>query len=95
MDEFGDLLYQLGLVDLVRQLCHDDTGPLGTFIDLDFGFCPKRQETSSRFIGVFDPLRAIDKSGGGEIGPRNAFHEFANGHLGPFNKGNQPGDNLT
>ena len=82
VDELGDALHELGLVDLVGNL-RDDDGflvPAGgllhdrTGADLD--------DPPPRLVGVADSLSAVDEPGGGEVRPRNPLHELAEGGVG-------------
>ncbi len=83
--ELGDLLRQASLVDLVRQLGHDDPRvALGPLFDLADGAHLDR--TAAGRIGVVDPLPAEDQSARREVRPLDVFHDRSEHLVGVFGK---------
>ena len=72
--QLGDLLDQIGLVDLVGQLGDDDAdlAALGLF---GVGLGADDDAPASRAIGVADALAALDDAAGGEVRPTDDVRE--------------------
>src|ERR1700744_5140408 len=67
VDQVGDALDQLGLVDLVRDL-GDDDGLLATLELLNGCFGAHEKAAAAGFVGLCDSALAVDESAGGKVG---------------------------
>ena len=73
--EVGDRLDELRLVDLVRQLGHDER-LAALLIALDRGGGAQRDLAGAGRVGVFDALATDDQSAAGEVGAGHDGHEL-------------------
>ena len=74
LHELGDLLDELGLVELVGDLADDDRF-LVTLADLDLGPGPHHDGAAAGAVGLPDPRLAGDEARGGEVGAGDALDE--------------------
>src|SRR5581483_712159 len=76
LDELGDFLDQVGLVDLIGNLGDDQPLAIGPLVALDVDLRPQGQQTPARFVSLLDPLRAVDEAGGREIRAGDLLHQL-------------------
>ena len=78
--ELGDLLRQPRLVDLVRQLGHDDLrAPVRALLHLRDR--PDLERAATGLVDVLDALAAHDRRAGREVGPLDELHEVPGGRV--------------
>ena len=80
-DQLGDLLDQLGLVDLVGQLGDDQGFGLGALVLLDRHPRPHPDDAAAGGEGLPDARPAVDDPAGREIGAGDEAHELLAGGL--------------
>ena len=73
LHQLGDLLDELRLIDLIRDLLDDEASP--TFLLLRLHPSPHNERPSSALVRVLDPLAADDHAAGGKIRARNDFQQ--------------------
>src|SRR6185369_15429446 len=71
LDQFGDLLDQAGLVDLVGEFGDDDRLALRTFGGLEMGLGADLDDAAAGAVRVPDPLAPVDGGAGREVGTRD------------------------
>src|SRR5690606_11011972 len=82
LDQLGNTLDQLGLVNLVGQLVDDDLLAAADLVDiLDFAAGPDIDTTPAGLVGLDDSRTAIDDAGGGEVRARYVFHQLVDGDI--------------
>src|SRR5690606_7804989 len=82
LDQLGNTLDQLGLVNLVGQLVDDDLLAAPDLVDiLDFAAGPDIDTTPAGLVGLDDSRTAIDDAGGGEVRARYVFHQLVDGDI--------------
>jgi hypothetical protein len=79
--QLGDVLHQLGLVDLVRDLVDDDGLALGLGVDLDAGPRPDLDGAAPGLVGGPDPVAPQDAPCGGEVGAGDVLHQLGHRQL--------------
>src|SRR5215471_15200002 len=82
VDELGNPLDQLGLVDLVGDFGDDDGFPLAARRLLDDRTCTHLHATAARFVGVPNSVGAVNEARGGEVGAWKPLHQLAERGVG-------------
>src|SRR5690606_2222656 len=83
--QLGDLLDQVGLVDLIRQLGDDDAlPPVGHL--LDAGLAPHFDAAAAGGVRLFDAVAPQNLRARGKVGPAHDAHQLFRGHVGIFDK---------
>ncbi len=81
--QVGDLLDQLGLVDLVRQLGdHQHLAILASRVVLDLDDTAHPQPAATGGVGLTDPHQPVDHAGGREVRAGDALHQLVERALG-------------
>ena len=80
--QIGDALDQLGLVHLVRQFGDDDGLTVALAHILEMRARAHVDAPAAGLVRRNDLLRAVDETGGREIGPRNDLHQFRERDVG-------------
>ncbi len=81
MNQFGDLLDQAHLVDLVGNLGDDQALPLSSFLGLHHNFCSQCEKTSPGLVSFLDAAHAVNEPGRWKIGTGNFLHQLGDRHL--------------
>src|SRR5690606_31114753 len=76
-DQFGDPLDELGLVDLIRNLRHDDVRAIALPGDLHLRPRAHDDGAPPGEVGLLDAGAADDVSAGREVGPGDELEELA------------------
>ena len=71
LDQFGNLLDQAGLVDLVGELGDDDRLAFGLLGRLHMGLGADLDDAATGGVGVLDPLTTVDGGAGGKVRARH------------------------
>src|SRR5690606_20860155 len=79
--QFGNAFNQTRLVQLVRNLVHDNGFAPGLGIHLDFGLGANVNASTSGAIRLHNTGPAVDNGTGGEIGTGDVFHQLINGDV--------------
>ena len=82
VDQVGDALDELGLVDGVGDLGDDDPLPLALVAPLDHGFRPELDGPPAGPVGVADPLLVEDVAARGKVRPGDELHDLFEGRVG-------------
>ena len=94
VDELGDALDQLGLVDLIGNLGDDDRFLVAARRLLDHRPGPHLDRPAARLVGVPDPLGPVDEGSGGEVRPRQPLHQLGERGLGMLDELDRGVDHL-
>ena len=84
-DQFGDLLKQVVLVDLIRNFTDNKGLPVALHF-LNEGFGPHHQAAAARFEGATDAAAAQDHAAGREIRARHDPHQVIQSHVRVFDQ---------
>ena len=82
VDELRDAFHELGLVDLVGNLRHDDRFLVAARRLFDHCLGPDLDDAAARRVGVANAGRAMDECGGGEVRALDFLHELGHGRVG-------------
>ena len=80
LDQTCDILDQVFLVDVIRDLVDHDA--IVVVLSLDLGLGTYHDAAATSLKGVFHTLVTIDDTSGGEIGSLDVVHQVAHFHLG-------------
>ena len=86
-DKFGDLLNELGLIDLVRQLIYHDGLMPGALVLLNHHPGSDFKDASALFIRLLDPLGPVNNASGGKIRTGDILHQLLPGNPGIIDDG--------
>ena len=89
-----DLLHQLGLVDLVGDLGHDDAAAVvGHFLDVALG--ANLNAAVAGVVGLADAAPAQHDAAGGEVRALDVLHQVVDGAVGVFDHADHAVDHLA
>ena len=80
LDQTCDILDQVFLVDVIRDLVDHDA--IVVVLSLDFGLGTYHDAAATSLKSIFHTLVTIDDTSGGEIGSLDVVHQVAHFHLG-------------